>query len=421
MASSRSERLEDILEGGYDYELVSNPPPDNYICPICILLARDAQQASCCGKIFCRQCIEKAARANLKCLRCHEDVKRKYFPDTRAICDINQLKVYCKNKEEGCKWKGELHHAETHHDSCPCRQVECPNQCTEAVRSMDLPRHLETQCPNRNARCRHCKQVGKHAYFSTDHLEDCPDLHIECPNNGCQKKTKRRDMDAHRHQCPKETISCEYAELGCHHVCLREAMVDHNEKQMQGHLQLAMNELAIHRTLLDRQTGAPKRNVLKMTNFTNLKEKRKSWYSPPFYAFPGGYKMCLIVYAGGNGHGGGTHISVYLSLMAGENDKNLGWPMRGIFSIELLNQKGDHNHRKDLVCFTQLEANNYNSKVSRGLAVRCLGRPRFVEYQDLKRELVLRQYLKDDTLYFRVTMTKRMSTSKPWLADAIPS
>ena len=115
---------------------------------------------------------------------------------------------------------------------------------------------------------------------------------------------------------------------------------------LQGHLQLAMNKLVILHTLLESRTAAPKGHVFKMTNFTMLKEKRERWWSPPFYAFPCGYKMCLSVYAGGCGHGKGTHISAYLHLMEGENDKTLEWPMRATFSIELLNQERDQNHKE---------------------------------------------------------------------------
>ena len=177
---------DDSLQGGYDYELVSDLSSNYFFCLICNLLAREAEQASCCRKIFCKQCLEKCARVNENCPHCRVNLKGKYFPDRRVIGDINQLKVYCKNKAGGCKWKGELHLAETHHGNCGYCHVECPNQCTKAVRSKDLPKHLETQCPNRKVECEHCKQVGKHAYISTDHLEDCPDLQIACPNKGCK-------------------------------------------------------------------------------------------------------------------------------------------------------------------------------------------------------------------------------------------
>jgi len=52
--------------------------------------------------------------------------------------------------------------------------------------------------------------------------------------------------------------------------------------------------------------------------------------------------MCLNVYAGGNGNGKGTHVSVYLYLMKGPYDDKLGhWPLRGMFKAELLSQVND--------------------------------------------------------------------------------
>ena len=81
-------------------------------------------------------------------------------------------------------------------------------------------------------------------------------------------------MRAHRQECPKETISCEYAKLSCNHVCLQQAIVNHNQTEVQHHLQLAMNELVFLRTLLESRPGAPKGHVFKMTNFTQLKQKR---------------------------------------------------------------------------------------------------------------------------------------------------
>ena len=135
----------DRFEGGYDYEFVDGPPSDEYICLIYTLVAKEAQQSSCCGKIFCGLCMETLEASDTLCPN-HEYLQ--YFPDKRAICNISKLKVYCTNKREGCIWKGEVCHAKNHINSCPYGQVTCPNQCDEAVRSMDLPKHLETQCPN---------------------------------------------------------------------------------------------------------------------------------------------------------------------------------------------------------------------------------------------------------------------------------
>ena len=138
---------------------------------------------------------------------------------------------------------------------------------------------------------------------------------------------------------------------GCVSVDLREDIATHNEEDTQAHLKLAMTKLTTLHTLFENQTRARKEHVFKMTSFSKLKDSKKTWYSPPFYTFPGGYKMCLLVAAGGVGHGEGTHISAFLYLMAGENDEHLEWPMRGVFSIEVLNQERDQDHKKYLVRF----------------------------------------------------------------------
>ena len=415
--------LENIVEG-YDYVFVGGLPSGEYTCLICSLIAREAHQVSCCGKIFCKPCLETSPKVEGSCPNCRAELRGNWFQDKRAIYNINQLKVYCRNQQQGCTWNGELCRVETHHDDCPYRPVQCPNQCTEAIRSKDLQQHLESECPNRVVECGHCKQVGKHAYISTDHLEDCPDLQIDCPNKGCQEKPKRRNVGAHCQQCPKETVSCEYARIGCERAaCLREDMASHNESQMLGHLHLAMNELKTVRTLLESRAEAPQKHVIKMTNFSKLKERSEPWYSPSFYAFPGGYKMCLKVFAGGYGDGEGEYISANLCLMAGVNDQNLEWPMRGVFSVELLNQEQDENHKQSSIRFNQPNPEEWNSKVDKGRAPYGWGIHKLFKHQDLEKGSIPShtQYLKNDTLYFRVTMTKKISDSKPWLAGAISS
>jgi hypothetical protein len=90
------------------------------------------------------------------------------------------------------------------------------------------------------------------------------------------------------------------------------------------------------------QIGTPLCPVeLTMTNFEQHKKDGDKWYSPPFYTHTKGYKMCLLVYAGGNGGGVNTHVSVFLLLMKGEYDDQLKWPLGDIFTIQLLSQDGE--------------------------------------------------------------------------------
>jgi TNF receptor-associated factor 4 len=81
-----------------------------------------------------------------------------------------------------------------------------------------------------------------------------------------------------------------------------------------------------------------------MTNFDEYKRDNDSWYSPHFYTHPNGYKMCLRVFANGNGSGQGTHISVFVYLMQGEFDNQLKWPFQGNITVKLVDQEEDRDH-----------------------------------------------------------------------------
>ena len=86
----------------------------------------------------------------------------------------------------------------------------------------------------------------------------------------------------------------------------------------------------------------------KLTKFSQWVINKENWYSSSFFAFNGGYHMCLMVDAAGGDKGDGTYMSVYLYLMKGPHDDELEqsghWPLRGTFTIELLNQLNDSNH-----------------------------------------------------------------------------
>ena len=81
-----------------------------------------------------------------------------------------------------------------------------------------------------------------------------------------------------------------------------------------------------------------------MPKFSQHKKDDDKWHSQPLYSSPGGYKLCLGVNANGNGSGKGTHISVYVCLMKGENDDHLQWPFEHEVICRLLNWKRDENH-----------------------------------------------------------------------------
>ena len=103
------------------------------------------------------------------------------------------------------------------------------------------------------------------------------------------------------------------------------------------------------RTELERQikclhpsTGVPVQ--ITMPDFEKHKAADDEWFSEPFYTHPGGYRMCLSVYTNGNRFGKGKYVSVYAYLMRGEYDDLLKWPLLCDITVQLLNQKEQHEH-----------------------------------------------------------------------------
>ena len=137
----------------------------------------------------------------------------------------------------------------------------------------------------------------------------------------------------------------------------------------------------------------------KITKFSQWFKNNKEWYSNPFFAFDGGYQMCLKVYAAGNDDGEGTHVSVYLHFMKGPYDDKLArsgyWPLRGIFTIILLNQLNDRDHYRH-----KIHHNEYTNRIVTETEAKGWGIPQFISHDILFQH---KGYLKNDLLNFRVS------------------
>ena len=115
--------------------------------------------------------------------------------------------------------------------------------------------------------------------------------------------------------------------------------------------------------------------------------------------------MCLYVYAAGSSTSSvsiNTHVSPFLMLMRGQYDDQLEWPLRGVFSIQLLSQNGDEGDDDDIVIMeTPFDDNTpdlYCSRVvdadARGYGWGC---PTFIAHTKLKP-----RYLQNNCLKFYI-------------------
>ena len=141
--------------------------------------------------------------------------------------------------------------------------------------------------------------------------------------------------------------------------------------------------------------------VVKMFNFTDKKVNKEEWISSPFFAYEGGYQMCLRVDAAGYGDGEGTHVSVYLHLMKGPHDDKLEqsghWPLRGTFTIELLNQFTDNDHYARSMLLSGYLCSECTNRVVEGDMATGVGFDQFISHD------VIPDYVIEDVLQFRIS------------------
>ena len=387
----------DIVEG-YDYQFLDPGPSDDQKCPICHLVARNAYQVNCCGKILCEGCLMKYRRQSQKCPMCRTHIGDKYFKDTRSDREIKSLKVYCDNKEAGCDWTGEVREIEKHLEECGYQKIDCKD-CKRTILKLNMKNHLSDECPMRDYKCTLCNKQDTYQSITVDHPKVCPNVVLECVNTGCSQEVKRCNMPSHLKVCPKQVIDCPFKGMGCSFASKREDLVRHVEKEVIAHVQQVAQKVC-HPTL-------PPDSVLKFTNITL--DDTGSICSECFYSGRGGYQLGLKVYPNKSGS-----VAVYINLMPGPNDDTLQFPMRGQFTITLLNQIEDRNHYIKILDLSERSDDWFNRRFKEEDSG--FGYVKFIPHSSLSfNPDTNTQYLKDCTLYFRVKC-EPSSQTKPWLA-----
>jgi TNF receptor-associated factor 4 len=256
---------------GYDHQLVE-PPPDDLLCLICLCVARDPQQISCCGKVLCKGCLEEHKKSSTVCPQCRKYINsfadkrsrhhlEKYcmvhahnYHNTTGERHILSLKAGCDNRSNGCEWAGELRSLNEHLASCNFTLLPCPNKCHNGDKVVqllrkDVQRHIKEECPRRQYECPHCQEAGEYWERTTKHLEMCPMLEAPCPKLGCKIRVAQCNLLKHRKECLFEKLPCKYMTIGCNTEVLRKDMAEH-EGDTQQHLQLAIDRIREQESML---------------------------------------------------------------------------------------------------------------------------------------------------------------------------
>ena len=226
-------------------------------------------------------------------------------------------------------------------------------------------------------------------------------------------------------ECPEELVACTYAIAGCQEVVKRNDLQRHLQDKDQ-HLDVVLRSyvslthlvrdiaftgnrqevetsclpLTFKYWLQNTPTCYPRLPwVFKMEGFQEKKQNDLKWFTDPVYFDFGGYKMCLSVYANGYGAARGSHVSVFINMMRGDNDDNLKWPFKGTITVSLLNQLEDRQHYTEEVWLED----GVVGRVTVGEMLSGIGLANFIHHKNLNyRHDRNCQILKDDILFFEL-------------------
>ena len=293
-----------------------------------------------------------------------------------------------------------------------CKFLPCPKECEDAegkikqISRRRLEKHLERECPNRDYVCESCGEKGTHVSITQVHDGVCKKKLVPCPNSKCKEVIAREVVSRHvDHECGYTVVSCKYQDIGCDAKLKRHDMAEHEEGGAgdRPHLHMALEAVMTLRkkvAMLEEKQSTLKEGetmLLKVTDFENKKLRNDIFVCPPFYTSANGYHMTIQVHANGCGYGRDTHVSIYTRVLQGKNDQVLDWPFNGTLSIKLLNQLENDNHHVKKVK-PSIQSFDVDTGTIRGCA-------KFIPHSALAHDLVKNtQYLKDDTLYFRVSV-----------------
>lgn len=127
-----------------------------------------------------------------------------------------------------------------------------------------------------------------------------------------------------------------------------------------------------------------------------IKGNARSLYSPHFVSGIDGYKMRCRIYPNGDEMSFGTHLSLYLLVVEGENDKALKWPFEERVTLKVLDQR----NRDYIVKTFQPMGHVRNSPSEMNLAY---GFSEFCPLNRLRRQSDnIPHYLHNDILFVKV-------------------
>ena len=264
-------------------------------------------------------------------------------------------------------WTDIIDQIHYHLTECDFFPVLCPLKCIRAedkdngtIYRMErklLEEHQNSLCPMRQVTCDFCTE-GVKACEMNNHLEDCDEFAIPCPNQCDAGELKRKLLPSHLGEdCPLEEVDCPYANYGCIVRKKRKLMDEHEGENINRHFKLAITGMEKNQTglvtridKLENEISEKDKHIQDLEKALSTLESSSSleWkindvkkkidnketsLSEPLYM--GLYKFrCRVQWDSGSK----ANVACFLFIVKGEDDDALAWPVRYNYRIILVNR-----------------------------------------------------------------------------------
>jgi WD40 repeat protein len=165
--------------------------PEDFECPICMMVVKDPVEHTTCQRSFCKECLDQWRRDN--CPFCRQPLSAK--------TKNNKIHRFAKNTYEALR-------------------IRCEYEDCTAIFPWPSKAHHEATCSFGPIPCDHCKEGVFRKYMDNHHRDVCTMYPVSCSVQGCTAILPRSRMDDH------------YRDFGKQHVNLFQAKVDFLEKEL---------------------------------------------------------------------------------------------------------------------------------------------------------------------------------------------
>ena len=137
----------------------------------------EPHMVNCCEQSFCKECLSKWSRRNSRCPHCLSTDFSTIFRK-QVNRRVGELKVYCPNKQHGCKAELKISEYEGHltlaNKGCSYVELDCPNKCLAKVFRGEMEVHTREKCPRRVISCEWCNSKGEYELIAGDQSKHAP-------------------------------------------------------------------------------------------------------------------------------------------------------------------------------------------------------------------------------------------------------